>query len=175
MKKRVPSPYQPWPSQHTRHHDWRSPKRLNLQSRKLISPEQPSPRRISLISTPPWPCVPVLINFAKTHYEIPGKIGWAFLAPSTPPTKTNISDSISIRAVSSMASIADPDIKVAAEKPTSDEEQLAALGHVQELRREFSLWSIVCLQISLMATWEALSSVVATALTNGGAPCLFYN
>jgi hypothetical protein len=57
----------------------------------------------------------------------------------------------------------------------SDEEQLAALGHVQELRRGFSLWSIVCLQISLMATWEALSTVVATALTNGGAPCLFYN
>lgn len=61
------------------------------------------------------------------------------------------------------------------EKPISDEEQLTALGHVQELRREFSLWSIVCLQISLMATWEALSSVVTTALTNGGAPCLFYN
>lgn len=69
-----------------------------------------------------------------------------------------------------------PDTKVVApEKPISDEEQLAALGHVQELRREFSLWSIVCLQISLMATWEALSSVVATALTSGGAPCLFYN
>ncbi|KAJ5686991.1 hypothetical protein N7536_009610 [Penicillium majusculum] len=61
------------------------------------------------------------------------------------------------------------------EKPISDEDQLVALGHVQELRRDFSLWSIVCLQISLMATWEALSSVVATALTNGGAPCLFYN
>ncbi|KAJ5887036.1 uncharacterized protein N7473_009710 [Penicillium subrubescens] len=74
-----------------------------------------------------------------------------------------------------MTSIIDPDTKVAPEKPISDEEQLAALGHVQELRREFSLWSIVCLQISLMATWEALSSVVATALTNGGAPCLFYN
>lgn len=61
------------------------------------------------------------------------------------------------------------------EKSLSDEEQLTALGHVQELRREFSLWSIVCLQISLMATWEALSSVVTTALTSGGAPCLFYN
>lgn len=70
----------------------------------------------------------------------------------------------------------DTDTKVInPEKPLSDEDQLAALGHVQELRREFSLWSIVCLQISLMATWEALSSVVATALTNGGAPCLFYN
>ncbi|KAJ5134999.1 uncharacterized protein N7515_004277 [Penicillium bovifimosum] len=61
------------------------------------------------------------------------------------------------------------------EKHLSDEDQLATLGHVQELRREFSLWSVVCLQISLMATWEALSSVVATALTSGGAPCLFYN
>lgn len=78
-----------------------------------------------------------------------------------------------------MASVVETDIKdikvASPEKPISDEEQLAALGHVQELRREFSLWSIVALQISLMATWEALSSVVATALTNGGAPCLFYN
>ncbi|KAL1963476.1 hypothetical protein VTN77DRAFT_8377 [Rasamsonia byssochlamydoides] len=40
------------------------------------------------------------------------------------------------------------------EKPLSEEEQLAALGHVQEL---------------------PLSTVVATALTNGGPPCLFYN
>ncbi|KAJ5211391.1 Amino acid/polyamine transporter I [Penicillium cf. griseofulvum] len=61
------------------------------------------------------------------------------------------------------------------DQPISDEDQLAALGHIQELRRDFSVWSIVCLQISLMATWEALSAVVATALTNGGAPCLFYN
>ncbi|KAJ5179279.1 Amino acid/polyamine transporter I [Penicillium capsulatum] len=59
----------------------------------------------------------------------------------------------------------DPETKVAPpEKPVTDEEQLAALGHVQELRREFSLWSIVCLQISLMATWEALSSVVLIAM-----------
>jgi hypothetical protein len=59
-----------------------------------------------------------------------------------------------------MNSFPDSDIKVASpEKRISDEEQLAALGHMQELRREFSLWSIVCLQISMMATWEALSSI----------------
>ncbi len=57
----------------------------------------------------------------------------------------------------------------------SDEEQPAQLGHVQELRREFSLWSLGSLCLCLMATWEALSSVVAAALTNGGPPCLFYN
>jgi choline transport protein len=57
----------------------------------------------------------------------------------------------------------------------SDEELLAQLGHVQELRREFSVWSLGALCLTLMATWEALGSVVAAALTNGGPPCLFYN
>jgi choline transport protein len=56
-----------------------------------------------------------------------------------------------------------------------DDELLQQLGHVQELRREFSVWSLGSLCLCLMATWEALSSVVAAALTNGGAPCLFYN
>lgn len=59
-----------------------------------------------------------------------------------------------------MNSFPGSDIKVASpEKRIGDEEQLAALGHMQELRREFSLWSIVCLQISMVATWEALSSI----------------
>ncbi|KAG9769434.1 Choline transport protein [Exophiala dermatitidis] len=57
----------------------------------------------------------------------------------------------------------------------NDEELLAALGHKQELRREFSLWSLGALCLCLMATWEALSSAVAAALVSGGAPCLFYN
>ena len=57
----------------------------------------------------------------------------------------------------------------------NDEQLLAALGHKQELQREFSLWSLGCLCLCLMATWEALSTVVATALISGGAPCLFYN
>lgn len=81
-----------------------------------------------------------------------------------------------VSVLSKMNSTLDSDTKLdSAEKSISDEEQLAALGHVQELRREFSLWSILCLQVSMMATWEALSSVVSTALTNGGAPCLFFN
>lgn len=56
-----------------------------------------------------------------------------------------------------------------------DEQLLASLGHKQELRREFSLWSLGSLCLCLMATWEALSTVVAPALISGGAPCLFYN
>ncbi|KIX94978.1 uncharacterized protein Z520_09288 [Fonsecaea multimorphosa CBS 102226] len=57
----------------------------------------------------------------------------------------------------------------------NDEQLLAALGHKQELQRDFSVWSLGCLCLCLMATWEALSSVVAAALISGGAPCLFYN
>lgn len=57
----------------------------------------------------------------------------------------------------------------------SDEERLAQLGHQQELKRQFSLTTLGALCLCLMATWEALSTVIAQALVNGGAPCLFYN
>ena len=56
-----------------------------------------------------------------------------------------------------------------------DDELLEQLGHVSGLRRKFSVWSLGSLCLCLMATWETISSVFATALTNGGAPCLFYN
>ncbi|KAF4340158.1 amino acid transporter [Fusarium beomiforme] len=58
---------------------------------------------------------------------------------------------------------------------SDDALRLAQLGHTQELRRQYSLFSLIALCVCLMATWEALSSVVATALVSGGAPCLFYN
>lgn len=59
-----------------------------------------------------------------------------------------------------------------AEKEVGDNIQA---GHVEELRRDFSVWSRGSLYLCLMATWEVLSSVVAAALANGGTPCLFYN
>ncbi|KAI0440433.1 amino acid permease-domain-containing protein [Xylaria telfairii] len=57
----------------------------------------------------------------------------------------------------------------------TDEERLAQIGHPQELRRTFSLPALGALCLCLMATWEALSAVIAAALVSGGAPCLFYN
>ncbi|RYP70717.1 hypothetical protein DL769_004888 [Monosporascus sp. CRB-8-3] len=57
----------------------------------------------------------------------------------------------------------------------SDALRLEQMGHAQELDRSFSLPAMCGLCLCLMATWEALSTVVAAALTNGGAPCLFYN
>ncbi|KAF3045969.1 hypothetical protein E8E12_009361 [Didymella heteroderae] len=71
-------------------------------------------------------------------------------------------------------SMAERDVKHFA--PTvDDDDRLAQLGHVQELQRNYSIWSLGSLCLCLMATWEALSSVIATALTTGGAPCLFFN
>lgn len=58
---------------------------------------------------------------------------------------------------------------------TTDEELLAAMGHKQELRRVFSVWSLASLVLCGMATWESMGAVVAQALLSGGAPCLFYN
>lgn len=57
----------------------------------------------------------------------------------------------------------------------SEAARLEQLGYVQELPREFSIWSMMALCMCLMATWEALSAVLASALVAGGAPCLFYN
>ncbi|GKU20454.1 unnamed protein product [Fusarium langsethiae] len=58
---------------------------------------------------------------------------------------------------------------------SEDALRLAQLGHEQELRRQYSLLSLGALCLCLGATWEALSTVVVTALVNGGAPCVFYN
>ncbi|KAH6976168.1 amino acid permease [Ilyonectria sp. MPI-CAGE-AT-0026] len=71
-----------------------------------------------------------------------------------------------------------PDLEHAVSRPLknlSDEERLAQLGHQQELNRSFSLPALGALCLCLMATWEALSTVIAAALVSGGPPCLFYN
>ncbi|KAH8670667.1 amino acid permease [Ilyonectria robusta] len=70
----------------------------------------------------------------------------------------------------------DDTMKVDTAAPANaDDARLAQLGHTQELNRQFSLLTLGALCICLMGTWEALSSVIATALLSGGAPCLFYN
>ena len=57
----------------------------------------------------------------------------------------------------------------------TDENRLHEMGHEQQLARRFSMPALVALCLSLMATWEALSSYIAPVLVSGGAPCLFYN
>lgn len=60
-------------------------------------------------------------------------------------------------------------------RSATDDERLAQLDIKQELERSFSLPTLAALCLCLMATWEALSTVLAQALLSGGAPCLFYN
>lgn len=57
----------------------------------------------------------------------------------------------------------------------TDEIRLQEMGHEQQLARRFSLPALLALCLSLMATWEALSSYIAPVLVSGGPPCLFYN
>lgn len=57
----------------------------------------------------------------------------------------------------------------------SDELRLKDMGHEQQLARRFSMPALAALCLSLMATWEALSTFIAPALVAGGPPCLFYN
>jgi hypothetical protein len=83
---------------------------------------------------------------------------------------------LSVISIMSQQSVClDTELKQTDTAARRDGERLAQLGHVQELRREFSVWSLAGLCLCLMATWEALSTVVAQALIAGGAPCLFYN
>ncbi|KAJ3495394.1 hypothetical protein NLG97_g3427 [Lecanicillium saksenae] len=57
----------------------------------------------------------------------------------------------------------------------TDEMRLNELGLEQQLTRRFSMPALAALCLSLMATWEALSTFIAPVLVSGGPPCLFYN
>ncbi|ETS87878.1 hypothetical protein PFICI_01706 [Pestalotiopsis fici W106-1] len=85
---------------------------------------------------------------------------------------TNDQDSISDKKADPAAA---PIGLVASNPNDQDAAELNAAGYAQELERSFSLPAMGCLCLCLMATWEALSTVVSAALVSGGAPCLFYN
>lgn len=63
-------------------------------------------------------------------------------------------------------------------KPTqdisNDELQLRAQGHVQELPRQFSTFSILSLSFSITNSWIGYSAVFVTPLYSGGGPGVIY-
>ncbi|KAF2994340.1 hypothetical protein E8E14_003458 [Neopestalotiopsis sp. 37M] len=85
---------------------------------------------------------------------------------------THDRDSMSVKKANPAAAPFGP---VASNPKDEDAAELNAAGYAQELERSFSLPAMGCLCLCLMATWEALSTVVSAALVSGGAPCLFYN
>lgn len=48
-----------------------------------------------------------------------------------------------------------------------------ASGHVQELSRNFSAWSLIGLGLSMGNVWPALGGSILVALYNGGPPGVF--
>ncbi|KAI9757776.1 MAG: hypothetical protein M4579_003312 [Chaenotheca gracillima] len=62
-----------------------------------------------------------------------------------------------------------------AESKDRDENDLAAFGKRQQLKRKFGFVSMVGLTCTLMATWEGLFSVFSLGLTNGGPAGLVYS
>jgi choline transport protein len=62
----------------------------------------------------------------------------------------------------------------AAQDISADELQLRAQGHVQELPRQFSTFSILSLSFSITNSWIGYSAVFATPLYSGGGPGVIY-
>lgn len=60
---------------------------------------------------------------------------------------------------------------VSQDGPTTPNEQVVnASGHVQELSRHFSAWSLIGLGLSMGNVWPALGGSILVALYNGGPP-----
>lgn len=50
----------------------------------------------------------------------------------------------------------------------NDAQVLSALGHVEELPRQFTKWSMLALAFSVLGTWSTLAQNMASGLTSGG-------
>lgn len=54
------------------------------------------------------------------------------------------------------------------DQSTQDALDLAAMGHEQQLRRKFSIWSMLALAFCVLGTWTTFAQDLASGLTNGG-------
>lgn len=54
------------------------------------------------------------------------------------------------------------------EQDERDAELLAALGHEQQLSRQFNMWSMLALAFTVLGTWSTLAQNLATGLSAGG-------
>ena len=55
-----------------------------------------------------------------------------------------------------------------------DELTLAKVGHKQQLKRRFNIWTMLSLSLCLLATWEALSATLISSLIAGGPVSAIY-
>ncbi|KAF2994986.1 hypothetical protein E8E13_003871 [Curvularia kusanoi] len=55
-----------------------------------------------------------------------------------------------------------------AQSDSQDAQVLSAMGHVEELPRQFNNWSMLALAFSVLGTWSTLAQNMASGLTSGG-------
>jgi len=55
-----------------------------------------------------------------------------------------------------------------------DEVSLARMGYTQQLKRRFTIWSMLAFSSCLLGTWEGLSLTLISALQSGGPASLMY-
>ena len=60
------------------------------------------------------------------------------------------------------------------EKADSDALKLADMGYAQDLRRNFSVWSVLGVGFSLTNSWFAISAALITGINSGGPVLLIY-
>jgi choline transport protein len=65
-------------------------------------------------------------------------------------------------------------MKTAEQARLDDEAQLQALGHKGELKRNFSLLSMLGLAFAILNSWTALSSSLGLALPSGGSTSVLW-
>jgi choline transport protein len=65
-------------------------------------------------------------------------------------------------------------MKTAEQAHLDDEAQLQALGHKGELKRTFSLLSMLGLAFAILNSWTALSSSLGLALPSGGSTSVLW-
>jgi choline transport protein len=58
--------------------------------------------------------------------------------------------------------------------PKGETHLINASGHIQELSRHFSLWSLCGIAITTGNTWTAIGGSIAVAIYNGGPPGVLY-
>jgi choline transport protein len=60
------------------------------------------------------------------------------------------------------------------ETTIQDEVDLARIGYTQQLKRRFTIWSMLAFSSCLLGTWEGLSFTLISALQSGGPASLMY-
>ncbi|KAI2787256.1 hypothetical protein POX_f07619 [Penicillium oxalicum] len=67
-----------------------------------------------------------------------------------------------------------PEFKSGGGALQDDDAQLAALGHKPELKRQYSMWSMLGLAFAVLNSWTALAASLSISITSGGSTSVIW-